>query len=183
MGIAITACIACHDSRESDPPTPPSPVADATTMIAAEPRATLAPQDAGADAIPIVPAPTVWRTASNPGQTTLALPRGKHAGLSGEWRERHTLWDDAALVYARDGRDLCVLDGGASKSRRIWTTREERGSLLRDPAWSADGSVLYLWMDLTLQLCALDAFTAHIRSLTALDTHVWHYEGMEHLDP
>jgi len=137
-----------------------------------------------AEPIPLVPIAQTWHMASSPGrQTELALPRDKSVVLSGSWRERDTLWEDAALFYAADGHELCVLDGGASGPRHIWTHPEDRGALLCSPAWSADGTALYLWMNLDLGLCALDAHTAEIRPLATLDSHVWHYKGMEHFDP
>jgi WD40-like Beta Propeller Repeat len=172
VACAVAGCADLPDSPAANGPLP----------------ASTGPADAGSDpgpaTVPIVPMPQVWRRTPSTGQRTpLILPEGRGAALSGAWRERETLWEDAALVYARDGRQLCVLDGGSSEPRLIWSHPDERGSLLRNPAWSADGSALYLWMNLELQLCALDTRTAAIRSLTELDTHTWHYKGLQHLDP
>jgi len=132
----------------------------------------------------LVPEPREWHALPVPEEsTTFPLSPERQALLVGTWIERDTLWDDTALVFTVEGKELHVLDGGASESIRLWKHTGRLGALLFDLAWSADGSKLYRWLDMKQQLCAMDARTGEIESLLELDSHLWHYEGMRHLDP
>ena len=114
------------------------------------------------------------------------LPVGERhdAALVGKWEERDTMWDDVALLYSSK-KGIQVWEGGGLLGHPLWSSGE-RESTLTDAAWSADGSTLYAWLNTDEQLCAIDARTAAVRSLTDLDRHIngwnpWHF--WRHYDP
>ena len=115
--------------------------------------------------------------------TRVAIPRGPTLTLVGRWAQRTTMWDDTALVFRDDGKNLLVLDGKSSKARLVWEYPHRSWSYNCAQGWSRDGSRLYAWLDFERQLTAIDVGTGVMRSLTELDDRVWNYKGDRHLDP
>jgi hypothetical protein len=170
--LALAACGAPHVA-----PVTPVPVASA--------KAPVAPAPAAAPAF--VPAPSFVVSSSAPPGTAIrwhdcswvTLARGGSLALQGDWTARTEMWPDAALVFNGSGGAL-ILEGGARSPRRL---RDGAGAL-SDPAWSSDGRTLLAWRGDELQhLTATDTVTGDARKLVTLDTHIWHSEGLDHVDP
>ncbi|HEX5009080.1 MAG TPA: hypothetical protein VFY71_01670 [Planctomycetota bacterium] len=114
--------------------------------------------------------------------TRVDLPRGRAVWLTGEWTSRSELWADASLAFRRKDRDLLVLDGGTHQPRLVYTYPDRAWSRTCGPAWSANGTACYVWLDVHEQLVAMDRDSGHRRSLTNIPTHSWNEKGDQHLD-
>lgn len=115
--------------------------------------------------------------------TRVAIPRGPTLTLVGRWAQRTTMWDDTALVFRDDGKNLLVLDGKSAKARLVWEYPHRAWGPTAGAGFSSDGSTLIAWLDFEQQLVALDVGTGAMRSLTDLDSHIWNYKSDKHLDP
>jgi hypothetical protein len=141
---------------------------------------------AGVEYVPLVPEARQWNIVDD-GQssTKLDLPNRWPFSFAGDWTRRDTLWNDASFVYATELFELRVVNGGTAGARTIWRG-PERETVLRNPAWSPDGTTLYLWLSHDQPLSAVDARTGKVRVVAEVDTQIvawspWHF--LRSLDP
>lgn len=115
-------------------------------------------------------------------ETTVELRSGRTLTLAGRWRERDSMWPDAALVFRSDV-GVEVLEGGSRTSWALyrWPAREWRPHAPFE--WSADGTTLYAWLDVTTKLAAFDVQTGMRRTILELPTSFCDLELRTECDP
>jgi len=142
---------------------------------------TLAAGLAASFVIPSVAEPQ-GEAAGNSNTTSVELSTGRRLTLAGAWRQCDALWPDAALVVPDVG--IAVLESGAAEPRIVyrepWGHRE--GNTL-GILFSRDATTCFAWLDHAKQLTAIDVKGTALTPLLKLPTHVWNYEGLQHLDP
>ena len=98
--------------------------------------------------------------------TELRMPRtGQRIEMVGAWKVRKTMWDDAAILYRADRRDLRILRPGAGDSEVLWEYPAEGWSLVSGPTLSSDRQTAWLWLDSKSQLNALDLQSRRLSQL------------------